>query len=142
MGLAVAQLFIITTTLSRYGKDHEKFALAELNRILSESGQQVEECGLFVDTDKSFLAASPDGLVGAEAVVEVKCPLKCADSRLDWLAAQDSSFCLQLDPVTGGLRLKRSHNYHYQVQGQMHVTRRWAIRVGRENQRKTLELSF
>jgi len=108
----------------RYGKDHEKFALAELNRILSDSGQRVEECGLFVDTDKSFLAASPDGLVGTEAVVEVKCPLKCADSRLDWLAARDSSFCLQPDPVTGGLRLKRSHNYHYQVQGQMHVTRR------------------
>lgn len=114
----------MNTTFYRYGKDHEQFALAELNRILSESGQRVEECGLFVDTDKSFLAASPDGLVGTEAVVEVKCPLKCADSRLDWLAARDPSFCLQPDPVTGGLRLKRSHNYHYQVQGQMHVTRR------------------
>ena len=84
----------------------------------------MEECGLFVDTDKSFLAASPDGLVGSEAVVEVKCPFKCADSRLDWVAAHDSSFCLQTDPITGGLRLKRSHNYYYQVQGQMHVSRR------------------
>ena len=25
----------------------------------------------------------------------------------------------------GGLRLKRSHNYYYQIQGQMHITRRW-----------------
>ena len=29
--------------ISRYGKDHEQFAMAELNGILAESGQRVEE---------------------------------------------------------------------------------------------------
>ena len=48
----------------RYGKDHEKFAIAELNKFLSASDLHVEECGLFVDADKGFLAASPDGIVG------------------------------------------------------------------------------
>ena len=100
------------------------------------------QCGLYVDTAKCWLAASPDGLVGGEAVVEVKCPLACEATRLDWLAHHDNTFCLQPDLVTGtirqcitycrryltlfsgGLRLKRSHNYYYQIQGQMHITRR------------------
>ena len=108
----------------RYAKDHEEFALAELNNILAESGEEVEQCGLFVDTDKCFLAASPDGLVGGEAVVEVKCPHQCESERLEWLAGHDPSFCLQQDLVSGGLRLKRNHDYYYQIQGQMHITRR------------------
>jgi len=108
----------------RYGKDNEKFALADLGDILSDSGLAVENCGLYVDTNKCFLAASPDGVIGTEAVVEVKCPLKCVDTRLDWLAKHDQTFCLQPDLVTGGLRLKRNHDYFYQVQGQMHITKR------------------
>ena len=59
------------------------------------------QCGLYVDTAKCWLAASPDGLVGGEAVVEVKCPLACEATRLDWLAHHDNTFCLQPDLVTG-----------------------------------------
>ena len=117
-------LSFIHFPLFRYGKDNEKFALADLSDILSDTGQTVENCGLYVDTKKCFLAASPDGVVGAEAVVEVKCPLKCVDTRLDWLAKHDPTFCLQTDLITGGLRLKRNHDYYYQVQGQMHITKR------------------
>ena len=79
--------------------------MVELSRILTERGEeQVESCGLFVDTVKSFLAASPDGVVGSEAVVEVKCPLSCADTSMDWLASHDPSFCLQRDLVSGKLK--------------------------------------
>lgn len=124
-------IFTITFMIwhSRYGKDNEKFALADLGDILSDSGLAVENCGLYVDTNKCFLAASPDGVIGTEAVVEVKCPLKCVDTRLDWLAKHDQTFCLQPDLVTGGLRLKRNHDYFYQVQGQMHITKRWMLTV-------------
>ena len=59
------------------------------------------QCGLYVDTAKCWLAASPDGVVGGEAVVEVKCPLACEATRLDWLAHHDNTFCLQPDLVTG-----------------------------------------
>ena len=89
-----------------------------------------------MDTDKSFLAASPDGLVGTEAVVEVKCPLACETTRLDWLAHHDPSFCLQPDLVTGGLRLKRSHDYYYQIQGQMHITNRYSLVLATLNTHK------
>ena len=59
------------------------------------------QCGLYVDTAKCWLAASPDGLVGGEAVVEVKCPLACEATRLDWLAHHDNTVWLQPDLVTG-----------------------------------------
>jgi len=91
---------------------------------LALSDLHVEECGLFVDTEKCFLAASPDGIVGNDAVVEVKCPMKCLNQRLDWLAENDNSFCLQTDVITGGLKLKQTHDYYYQIQGQMHITKR------------------
>ena len=51
----------------------------------------VEPCGLFVDTSKPFLAASPDGVVGQDAVVEVKCPLRCAETSLEWLSTHDKA---------------------------------------------------
>jgi hypothetical protein len=46
---------------------------------------------------KGFLAASPDGLVGRDGLVEVKCPLRCAEISVADLARQDSSFCLQVE---------------------------------------------
>ena len=86
----------------RYGKEKEGEALAELNKFLTETGAgRVEPCGLFVDTNKPFLAASPDGVVGSEAVVEVKCPLGCVETSLDWLARHDPAFCLQRDLSSG-----------------------------------------
>lgn len=112
----------------RWGKENEKKALEELNmKLLDRLGEGIEECGLFVDTNKGYLAASPDGTVGRNGLVEVKCPLKCRDSSLISLASRDSSFCLQLvDDGKGenGLRLKRNHNYYYQIQGQLHIANR------------------
>jgi hypothetical protein len=34
---------------------------------------KIEKCSLFVDSEKRFLVASPNGLIGATSVVEVKC---------------------------------------------------------------------
>ena len=46
---------------------------------------------------QGFLAASPDGLVGRDGLVEVKCPLRCATMSVAELTRQDNSFCLQVD---------------------------------------------
>ena len=86
------------TAEARYGKEKEVEALAELNKFLTETGATtVEPCGLFVDTSKPFLAASPDGVVGLDAVVEVKCPLRCLETSLECVSpggkpAADVSF--------------------------------------------------
>ena len=70
---------------------------------------------MFVDLHKGFLAASPDGTVGKDGLVEVKCPLSCRDESIEDLARQDHSFCLEYHTGEDKLRLKRTHNYYYQV---------------------------
>jgi len=110
----------------RYGKEHESDAIDKLNTILAKKNLHVDECGLFVDTRKGYLAATPDGTVGEDALVEVKCPMKCKENRLEDLAKTDSSFCLEFDTEEDKMRLKKSHNYYYQIQGQLHVARRSA----------------
>ena len=108
----------------RYGKESEKKAIYDLNTFLSDEGLHVEECGLFVDLHKGYLAASPDGTVGKDGLVEVKCPHICRDNSIEDLAKQDHSFCLEFDFMEDKLRLKRNHNYYYQVQGQLHIANR------------------
>ena len=56
--------------------------------------------------------------------MEIKCPLKCLDASIEELATTDPTFCLHHDPEDGRLRLKESHNYYYQIQGQLHCAKR------------------
>lgn len=37
------------------------------------------ECGLFIDTKNHFLGATPDGLIGNDTLVEIKCPISAAN---------------------------------------------------------------
>ena len=60
-----------------YGKEREKEAVRTLNTVLVSSGRCVKQCGLFVDTDTGYLAASPDGVIDQDTLVEIKCPIKC-----------------------------------------------------------------
>lgn len=55
-----------------HGINHEKIALEQLS---AQNNIVIEPCGLFVDNKYPFLGASPDGLVGTDAIVEVKCPV-------------------------------------------------------------------
>ena len=103
--------FLHIKTIFRYGKDNEKKAMEDLNTFLADEVLCVEECGLFVDLHKGYLAASPDGTVGKDALVEVKCPIICRDNSIEDLARQDHSFCLKFDFADEKLRLKRNHNY-------------------------------
>ena len=93
-------------------REKEAEALQLLDSLLAAQGLQLRPCGLFVDTEAGYLAASPDGVLDEDTLVEVKCPLKCRDRAIADLAASDSSFCLGLDPDTETLALKRSHNYY------------------------------
>ncbi|GFY10133.1 yqaJ domain-containing protein [Trichonephila clavipes] len=64
-----------------YGRDlcnaAMKYGLANeiaLKQYEREYSTEVKICGLFVDKDKPFLCASPDGLVGDDGLIEIKCP--------------------------------------------------------------------
>ena len=76
----------------------------------------------FINSKFCWLSASPDRVVhgasNAEELLEVKCPFSARDCSLVEFAAKRGS-CLQL--VSDSLRLKRNHNYYFQVLGQVGV---------------------
>jgi hypothetical protein len=91
---------------------------------LAKDNLHVEDCGLFVETEKGFLAAVPDGVVGKDALVNLHCPTMLGDKTLGYLARTDPSFCLEQNQSSKKLGLKKTHNYHYQIQGQLHISNR------------------
>ncbi|KAJ4921299.1 hypothetical protein JOQ06_000779 [Pogonophryne albipinna] len=92
-------------------------------------------CGLFLDAQRPWLGASPDGIVTDSRTgqwllcLEVKCPYKHKDRRVEDACRDDPNFCLKIQdedrrrpgevPV---YVLKSSHSYFTQVQFQMAVT--------------------
>ncbi|KAL6487810.1 hypothetical protein MHYP_G00044360 [Metynnis hypsauchen] len=75
------------------------------------------KCGLVIHPDASWLGASPDGLVydplerPSFGLVEIKCPN--AQSYVD---------CKFLKVAQGLHKLKESHCYYWQIQGQLLIT--------------------
>lgn len=114
----------------KWGIDHEDQARKE---YMKKTGYHVRECGLFVDSNDSWLAGSPDGIVLSDdlsnlqrGLLEIKCLHKAFNLDLDPMeAAIDPkcrpNFCSELNKDNGELMLKKTHGYYYQVQGQLHV---------------------
>ena len=83
--------------------------------------------GFIVSTSHPFLGASPDGAVYDPSnslqpfgFLEIKCPYSARDmSPLE--ACMNSGFCCRVDSTTECVRLKESHTYFSQVQGQMAI---------------------
>lgn len=61
---------------TEWGTFNEDGATAEFTL---ETGLLVQPCGFFVHPEHEWLGASPDGLVGNHALVEVKCPYGLRD---------------------------------------------------------------
>jgi putative phage-type endonuclease len=59
---------------TQWGAFNEAGAQADFTM---ETGLQVVECGFFPHLD--WLGASPDGLIGDDAVIEIKCPFRLRD---------------------------------------------------------------
>lgn len=107
----------ISTNAMRHGRSFESVAIdkfSEQFRII------VEPSGLCIDIEKTYLAASPDGFIRKDSIVEVKCPYsgrymhihpKCKPFR--FLELRDRN-----------IALKKTSNYYYQIQGQLHITKR------------------
>lgn len=104
---------------TRYGKSNEITALKE---IANELNMAITPCGLFVDEDHCFLGSSPDGLIGDDGIVEIKCPSSAsALTPLEAIKSKKVVFCTE---DAGGIKLKRNHNYFYQVQAQMKIAKK------------------
>jgi len=86
---------------------------------------QCSDAGLFIDVDRPYLGASPDGLVncsccgGGHGVLEIKCPFCFKDALPDDTTAERSYYMEKNND--GKWKLKREHGYYYQVQMQMAI---------------------
>ncbi|XP_054257775.1 uncharacterized protein LOC128982793 [Macrosteles quadrilineatus] len=109
----------ISTDAMMYGELNESAAIQCFEDKLNT---KVLPCGLFVDKAIDFLAASPDGVVGEEDIVEVKCPKSAELLTIPEAVKQIKSFCLAPCKSSNDIKLKRNHNYYYQVQGQLHIS--------------------
>lgn len=119
--LLYATTIDMTTAALEWGRSHEEEARMEYEKTL-ESGYKVEACGLFV-YENGFLAATPDGIVvddhsNKDRLLEIKCPYSFRDDTVLSACSSSKFFCTLEDNRP---RLKKTHNYFYQIQGQMAI---------------------
>lgn len=100
-----------TTSAMLYGELNESNAISCFEETMKT---KVFPCGLYIDKEHDFLAASPDGVIGDDFIIEVKCP-KSAENLTITEAMQKKGFYLGVDKTSGDVRLKTNHNYFYQV---------------------------
>jgi putative phage-type endonuclease len=56
---------------TQYGHDHEETAISDYE---VDTGNTVTECGFIVHHEFDWLGASPDGFIGTDGLIEIKCP--------------------------------------------------------------------
>ncbi|KAJ8882192.1 hypothetical protein PR048_018680 [Dryococelus australis] len=64
--------------LTGYGIENESNAIAHLEQ---EFCLAVNPSGLFINKELTFLAATLDGLIGSDSIVEIKCPASARTMR-------------------------------------------------------------
>lgn len=113
----------------RWGRENEDNARKSYLEEMASRGTPVstKRSGLVISTSYGCLACSPDGWVedssspDVHGVVEYKCPYASRDVTPVEACNKKSFFCT-LDK--GKLKLNHAHNYYYQVQGAMAITKR------------------
>ena len=127
----------VTTRAMRYGHLHKIHARNAYTMYLLDKHKDatVMRTGLHIDPKQNWIGASPD-VVNDQSIVndpssvddphgllEIKCPASAESTSLEELCGTSNFF---LKYVDGKLHLKKSHDYYYQIQGQLHVTcRSW-----------------
>ncbi|KAK6175764.1 hypothetical protein SNE40_014157 [Patella caerulea] len=110
----------------KYGRENEEKAIKSYIEKMEQNNTPVtvEKCGIILHSEIPGLGASPDGKVYDTVCnkfggLEVKCPISKAGMTIEQ-ACQQKGFYLAND--NGNIHLKISHDYFYQVQGQMFIS--------------------
>lgn len=111
----------IDTPALQFGRIHEELALQQYEKHIN--AKVTRPVGLIVHPDHPFLAATPDGIVNDDLIVEVKCPKRGETQTLKELASKTPDGKASNFFLDEHLRLKRSHPYYSQVQCQLACTR-------------------
>lgn len=110
----------LNTYSLKYGRRHEKDAIEYLKSVKID----VRPSGLIIDEELPFLAASPDGLIDNTGIVEIKCPSSCSDITPDEAISSRKVTFWSKNKQSNKLILNKKHIYFYQVQGQLHISKR------------------
>ena len=115
----------------KQGNSLEPSAFRKYRSIMTKGRQhtkfKVEKVGLVILKSDPFIAVSPDGEIFCECcqngVLEIKCPARSMQSIP--LHTTLSYLLKETDPLTGheSSKLTTNHEYYFQVQGQMAVTK-------------------
>lgn len=130
--LSILQRKSFESAATEWGKNNEEKAIELYVRIQQECGHSdLYACksGFVISEEYPFLGASPDAAVydpstaKSFGLAEVKCPYSCRTITPTEACSKPYFFCT-VCPDTGKPKLKKSHPYYAQVQGQMGVTKR------------------
>ncbi|XP_070987706.1 uncharacterized protein [Oncorhynchus clarkii lewisi] len=126
----------VKTRAMTWGIEREAEAVRRYQSLKSKAlgrAVRVQECGLFIDPQRPWLAGSPDGIVEDQRTgqwllcLEVKCPYKHRQNTVAQACREDPAFCLTIQDQgeEGGqvrYHLKPDHSYFTQIQCQLAVT--------------------
>ena len=110
------------TEALQFGRENEMRAIKDTER---KKGISIQRCGLFIDEDLPFLGATPDGLIGEDGVLEVKCPASAKELTPEEAILKGKvrfwSVNKEKDEIIG---VNKNHDFYFQIQGQLHITQR------------------
>ena len=115
----LAKSLVKVTKIKAASLDHgKKYEDIAISADMSATDQDVKKCGIEVSSDKPFLACSPDGVINNSSFLEVKCPVSATDKPITTVNVP------YLKQGSSGYYLEQTHDYYYQVQGQLYCTGR------------------
>lgn len=104
----------------QWGRNHEKNGIEFLK---SQLKLDVQPTGIWLSSS-GLLGASPDGLVGDDAIVEVKCPFTYKNDILaEKLKCEPNKYIVYYDE-NGKICINQNHNYFHQIQGNLEILKR------------------
>ena len=111
----------------KYGLRHEHDAIRAYVKFKEDAAEkvEVERVGLILRKDRPGYGASLDGRVFDSVTqsyggLECKCPISKSGMTVEE-ACRDKTFYLTKDSQ-GNITLNKTHNYYFQIQGQMYIT--------------------
>lgn len=108
-----------------YGRQMEPIAKEIIENTLNIT---IEPAGLFICEEFPFLGATPDGLIGENQIVEIKCPYSARTMTPEEGIAGGQIKCWRRikSGKNGEVKLEfnKRDKWYYQIQSQLHYTKR------------------
>lgn len=119
------QLFRVATKAINHGVKNEGNAIEAYSTLMSVTYKDfvIKKCGVFIDKEHPWMHATPDFLCTCSCCGNECGEVKCSNTIENWdfeSYAKKKSSCLE--KVNGNFRLKRDHQYFYQVEQQIFIT--------------------